>query len=686
MYTTFYGLTGPPFNNTPDPDFFFMSSGHQRTLLFLLYAIREKKGLITVTGKAGTGKTALLQVIQKEIGQAVKMIFFLDTGSGNNALIGHLLEKLGVTGIGASRDSFGLLREGLLHQLQQGISVVLVIDEAQNLDWRQLEQIRLLLNLETADQKLLSIILAGQPELQTKLNQPAFQQLKQRVDLSCRIDPLTESESFHYVEYRLQSAGRDQQDIFSYEALLEIYYRSQGIPRLINNICDKALLLGFSRQQQLIDQDIIQDLSSLFESPEIQPDQSRLVQRSRSHLPAAGSPAEARAYWFQMPDYRYRLINSGKRMYPWRTSGAAGEEDEAQRFLRDGLRAILGQYGQEQQQERKPGEHAAGEKDFMVSPGPPRGLPPASRTARQQKAFEATRQQSTPPGQEKEGSLLQNDQPSENFRTAEPARPKPLSPEYIKRFESLNLLPSGREQGEGLKGWLLFLPRFLIQRSRRLLGLEQKIYSPPSKIIEEYQRIKNNLYLANPGSRLQALMFASSNSGEGTSSVAANFALTSALTEEARVLLVDANFRSPKLHSLFGLPKSEGLGEVIREKVGWKDVLRSCKIPNLSIITAGEPAINPLYLLKSATLEKTIQEFKEHFDYILFDCCALNAYSDPILLGAHLDGLILVVHAGRTSMESVRRVKGMLSGSVPIMGVILNRKNYYIPEALYRRL
>ena len=151
MYTTFYGFSDSPFNNTPDPDFFFMSPGHQRALLFLLYAIREKKGFITVAGKAGTGKTALLQVIQREIGQAVKMVFFLDTGAGFNVLLGHILEKIGVCGSqDPSKNNFELLREGLLHQIQQGISVVLVVDEAHGLEWRQLEQIRLLLNLETA--------------------------------------------------------------------------------------------------------------------------------------------------------------------------------------------------------------------------------------------------------------------------------------------------------------------------------------------------------------------------------------------------------------------------------------------------------------------------------------------------------------------------------------------------------
>ena len=209
----------------------------------------------------------------------------------------------------------------------------------------------------------------------------------------------------------------------------------------------------------------------------------------------------------------------------------------------------------------------------------------------------------------------------------------------------------------------------------------------PAKILEEYQKIKNNLYQANPLNKVQTLVFSSSNSGEGTSTVAINFAVTFALTEEAKILLVDANFRAPKLHGFFCLPKSEGLGDIIREKISWQDSLRSCKIPNLSIITAGEPGLNPVHLLKSAVLERTIQEFTEHFDHVLFDTCAISDYSDPILLGSQMDGLILVVQAGRTRMEIIRRTKDiLLNGAVPILGVVLNRRSRYIPDAIYRRL
>jgi|GEM_PF-384841 len=706
MYTTFYGLSGPPFKNTPDPDFFFMSAGHQRALLFLLYAIREKKGLITVCGQAGTGKTALLQVIEREIGQSVKMIFFLDAGSMGSSvsLSGYLLEKLGISATGLSRDNFGLLRDGLLQQIQQGISVVLVVDEAQNLDWRQLEQIRLLLNLETSDCKLLSIILVGQPELQNKLNQPTFQQLKQRIDLSCQIDPLTETESYHYIEFRLKRAGRDRQDIFTPEALQTIYLRTQGIPRLINNICDKALLLGFSRQQQYIDRTTIQELSLLFENQRGNPPPSSsrtsFFQQGWSQLPGSGSlraADEGADRRFQIRDFRYQMIDSDKRVYSWRTPPAAlWEGEETRRFIQEGLRAILGQYGRQQQQGGREAEDHTGGRRGAIGERPPQ-IPEDSRgrAACQQKASPAASSQSGQAIGKTEGKPpLEAAQSAENPDRREAARPKPLSSEYIKRFESISLASSSgkKQRGGWLLGWfqerLHSLHRLIIRRRGHPLPtrLDEQSYCLPSKVIEEYQKIKNNLYQANPTSRLQALMFASANSGEGASTVAANFATTCALTEEAKVLLVDANFRAPKLHSLFGLPRSEGLGEVLREKVGWRDVVRACKIPNLSIITAGEPAINPLYLLRSATLERTIQEFREQFDYVLFDTCAIYLYADPILLGAYLDGLILVVQAGKTRLETIRKTREILTGSVPIMGVVLNRRNYYIPQALYRRL
>jgi capsular exopolysaccharide synthesis family protein len=250
----------------------------------------------------------------------------------------------------------------------------------------------------------------------------------------------------------------------------------------------------------------------------------------------------------------------------------------------------------------------------------------------------------------------------------------------------MNIFSSDKSRGGRLRRCLNFFPDLLIRNSRRLLRLNRGNFSFPSKVLDEYQRIKDNLYQANPSNRVRTLVFSSSNSGEGTSTVAINFAITFALTEEARVLLVDANFRAPKLHSFFSLPKSEGLGEIIREKIDWKDSLRSCKIPNLSIITAGEAGLNPVYLLKSAVLERTIQEFTEHFDHILFDTCAISDYSDPVLLGSQMDGLVLVVQAGKTRLEIIKRTRNILSGAVPILGIVLNRKNHYIPDAIYRRL
>ncbi|MEW5801022.1 MAG: polysaccharide biosynthesis tyrosine autokinase [bacterium] len=697
MYTDFYGFTNLPFNNTPDPDFFFMSTGHQRALLFLLYAIREKKGLITVAGKPGTGKTALLHVIQREIGQMVKMIFFLNTGAEFNILLGHLLQKIGVCGSDSSKDNFELLREGLLYQVQQGISVVLVVDEAQSLDWQQLEQIRLLLNLETSDQKLLQIVLVGQPELQSKLNQPTVQQLKQRIDLSCRIDPLNELESFQYVEYRLRRAGRDQQDIFSYEAVQEVHRRAQGIPRLINNLCDKALLLGFTRQQHFIDYDIIRELSLLFENPQGNPAQKAIVQNDWNRPPTArlhempdtsGTYGDEKEDQLKITGREYQIINTGTRIHPLPPLG-----DEVFRFLHEGLRTVLGRNQVQGHPRRKwePGANVQ-EEPFSTRGRLPRNLPDSEEQP--QISFKGDAQAGGIPGRKEETPRsLSEDTPKVSKGAAPTVKNrnanglinrKSLSPEYIRQIESLNIFSSGAREGGLLRGCLSFFPNLIIRSARRLIG--KKPLSLPSKVLEEYQKIKNNLFLANPSNKIQTLVFASSKPGEGTSTVAINFAITFALTEEVKVLLVDTNFRSPKLHRFFGLSKAEGMSEIILGKIGWKDCLRSCKVPNLSIITAGEIVGNPAHLLKCAVLERTVQEFQEHFDHILFDTSAVSANSDALLLGSQMDGLVLVVQAGKTRMEIVRKTKNALNGAVPILGVVLNRRNYYIPDAIYRRL
>ena len=249
---------------------------------------------------------------------------------------------------------------------------------------------------------------------------------------------------------------------------------------------------------------------------------------------------------------------------------------------------------------------------------------------------------------------------------------------YIKQFELINTHPQIEKKGGGIKKYLTSLGKCTMKNNKEI--------HIPSKIKEEYQKIKRNLFSSNASLETQAFMFASSNRGEGTSTVVTNFAITLASTEASQVLLVDANLRIPRLHTFFNIPKETGFAEILQAKGSWTDIVRSSKIPNLSVITAGETVANPLLLFESPLLEKIIREFRQHFDYILFDMCAINSSPDPILLAPQLDGLVLVVQADKTRKELIQQAKKTLDGVVNILGVILNRKNYYIPDSIYQKL
>jgi len=258
MYCQFYGLKEYPFNVTADPNFLFLSRKHQEALSHLKYGVQERKGIIVLTGEIGTGKTTLCRAFLNQMSKTVKTAFIINPYFSGLQLLKAILEDFGIQPSGKSRLSFVFdLNRFLLKQAEEGNNVVLVIDEAQNLKIPELEQIRLLSNLETEKQKLLQIILVGQPELNQKLQLYSLRQLKQRVMVNYHILPLDEDEVSKYIYHRLNVAGCDGRIKFSDSAIKKIYFFSSGIPRLINLICDRALLLGFTEEKKFIDEGMI---------------------------------------------------------------------------------------------------------------------------------------------------------------------------------------------------------------------------------------------------------------------------------------------------------------------------------------------------------------------------------------------------------------------------------------------
>jgi type II secretory pathway predicted ATPase ExeA len=260
MFLDFYNLREQPFGVTPDPRYLYFSPGHREALASLFYGIETGRGFLSLVAQPGMGKTTLLfQLLQRWKGY-VHSAFLFQTQCDSRELIRYLLDDLGLKSDG--QDIVRMhseLNEFLYRETKAGRRVVVFIDEAQNLSDTVLETVRLLSDFEAPDKKLLQIILAGQPELEERLSRPGLAQLRQRIAIQSRLEPLPASEVVRYVGHRLEVAGYEGNALFTREAFALIAERSRGIPRLINNICFNALSLGCARQERQIDSDLVKE-------------------------------------------------------------------------------------------------------------------------------------------------------------------------------------------------------------------------------------------------------------------------------------------------------------------------------------------------------------------------------------------------------------------------------------------
>ena len=253
MYLEYYNLKENPFNITPDPRFLYFARHHREAYDHLLYGIKQRRGFIQLTGEVGSGKTTLCRAVLANLDKSVETALILNPLLTEIQLLRAMLNDFGLEVKGRDRLAYiEKLNDFLLQKNQEGINVAILIDEAQDLSPQVMEQIRLLSNLETDQQKLIQIVMCGQPELEKRLSRPDLRQLRQRITVRYHIPPLTQDDTIMYIRHRLWVAGSDGSIVFEPGAVREVYKYSNGIPRLINAICDNALLAGYVEQTKII--------------------------------------------------------------------------------------------------------------------------------------------------------------------------------------------------------------------------------------------------------------------------------------------------------------------------------------------------------------------------------------------------------------------------------------------------
>ena len=306
MYLNFYGFQEKPFSATPDPRFLYMTPEHREALAQLVYSVEDNRGFLVLTGEVGTGKTTLLHALLERLDAKTAAALIFNSTLPFDGILETMLRDFGLPTDGVSAaERLRTLSRFLRDRRSQGLGAVLIVDEAQNLSPATLEQVRLLSNFETPREKLLQILLVGQPELSAKLQLPSLRQLRQRVEFFCTTPALSREQTKEYIRTRLRIAGARDVGIFTDRAVTRIARHAGGIPRLINILCDHSLVIGYAEQTRRIDADLVRQAVTYL-------DQGR--------RPVA-VPADGR--WQRMTAHRWALgalvaaIAGGIAILPW---------------------------------------------------------------------------------------------------------------------------------------------------------------------------------------------------------------------------------------------------------------------------------------------------------------------------------------------------------------------------------
>jgi general secretion pathway protein A len=298
MYKKFFGLKESPFNVNPDPRYLFLTPHTQEALACLTYGIETRKGFILLTGEVGTGKTTLINKLLEWLHkERVFTAFVFNPRLSVSQFFDFMMADFGIPCESRQKGQMLVkLNQWLLDRYQAGERAVLVVDEAQNLSPQMLEEIRLLTNLETSTEKLLQIVLSGQPELEQKLKQPELRQLRQRITLRAKTRPLTLEETHGYILERMRIAGAENPDIFSPEAVAVVHRYARGIPRVTNLLCEHALVSSFVDQKNPVPAEIVEEVARDFDLDVVDP-----LAQAPAQAPALGLPPATDANGDQPP-------------------------------------------------------------------------------------------------------------------------------------------------------------------------------------------------------------------------------------------------------------------------------------------------------------------------------------------------------------------------------------------------
>jgi general secretion pathway protein A len=267
MYEGFYGFKEAPFNLTPDPKFIFMTADQREALAYLKYGIQERKGFLVLSGEVGVGKTLIVRTLFGQLDETVETALVMNAKLTFNQLLRMAIVDFGLMPLGRGKvDMLLTLQQFLLRLHESGRTALLAVDEAQNLSPNTLEEFRLLSNLETSSEKLIQVLLVGQPELKILLNSHGLRQLRQRIPGMWELSPLAPEGVGEYIEHRVRIAsGGEMRRVFDSEALHEIAGITRGVPRAINVLCDRALLIGYVRDRRTVGREIVREASEELE-------------------------------------------------------------------------------------------------------------------------------------------------------------------------------------------------------------------------------------------------------------------------------------------------------------------------------------------------------------------------------------------------------------------------------------